>query len=119
MLGSLQQVLSFSNTGNFWICAGLSFDADGGFVPSQLKGVAYMSNTISKVCFVFFYLESAVCVADPPQQSSQPPSTRTKHDKQIEQLNLPEDTSPCLRVRERIMVGRRRRQIKREEAKAE
>lgn len=52
-----------------------------------------MSDTISKVCFVLFYFESAVCVADAPQQSSQPPSTRTKHDKQIEQLNLPEDTT--------------------------
>ena len=66
------------------VCDGFSFDADGGLVPNQPKGAAYISNTTNKVCFVVFYLESAVFIADAPQQSSQPPSTRTKYDMQIE-----------------------------------
>ncbi|GAG09397.1 unnamed protein product, partial [marine sediment metagenome] len=46
-----------------------------------------------------------VCVADAPQQSSQPPSGKTKREMQIEQLSLPEDTSPRLTVRELLISG--------------
>ncbi len=64
-----------------------------------------MNGAISKVCVVFFYLWSVVCVADAPQQSSQPSSGKTKHEMQIEQLSLPEDTSPRLTVRELLISG--------------
>ncbi|MCH7557083.1 MAG: ShlB/FhaC/HecB family hemolysin secretion/activation protein [Planctomycetes bacterium] len=64
-----------------------------------------MNGAISKVCVVFFYLWSVVCVADAPQQSSQPPSGKTKHETQIEQLSLPEDTSPRLTIRELLISG--------------
>jgi len=64
-----------------------------------------MNGAISKVCVVFFYLCSVVCVADAPQQSSQPSSGKTKRETQIEQLSLPEDTSPRLTVRELLISG--------------
>lgn len=64
-----------------------------------------MNGAISKVCVVFFYLWSVVCVADAPQQSSQPPSGKTKRETQIEQLSLPEDTSQRLTVRELLISG--------------
>ena len=64
-----------------------------------------MNGAISKMCVVFFYLWSVVCVADAPQQSSQSPSGKTKHEMQIEQLSLPEDTSPRLAVRELLISG--------------
>ena len=64
-----------------------------------------MNGAISKVCVVFFYLWSVVCVADAPQQSSQLSPGKTKRETQIEQLSLPEDTSPRLTVRELLISG--------------
>jgi hemolysin activation/secretion protein len=64
-----------------------------------------MNDAISKVCIVFVYLGSIVCVANAPQQSSQNPSDKTKREMQIEQLSLPEDTSPRLMVRELLISG--------------
>ena len=64
-----------------------------------------MNDAISKVCIVFVYLGSIVCVANALQQSSQPPSDKTKREMQIEQLSLPEDTSPRLMVRELLISG--------------
>lgn len=64
-----------------------------------------MNGAISKVCVVFFYLCSVVCVADAPQQSSQLSPGKTKRETQIEQLSLPEDTSPRLTVRELLISG--------------
>ncbi len=78
---------------------------DRGFNPDQLKESANMNDAISKVCIVFVYLGSIVCVADAPQQSSQNPSGKTKREMQIEQLSLPEDTSPRLMVRELLISG--------------
>jgi len=79
------------------VCDGFSFDADGGFCTSQLKGVAYMNNTISKVCFVFSTYGRLFVLRMLPNSLHNPPSTRTKYDKQIEQLNLPEDTTILVR----------------------
>ena len=64
-----------------------------------------MNDAISKVCLVFIYLGSIVYAADAPQQSSQNPSDKTKREMQIEQLSLPEDTSPRLMVRELLISG--------------
>jgi len=75
------------------------------FVTDQLKGLAIMNSTISKMCIVIVCLGSIVYAADALQQSSQHPSGKTKREIQIEQLNLPEDTSPRLIVRELLISG--------------
>ena len=64
-----------------------------------------MNSTISKVCIVTVYLGSIVYAADALQRSSQLPSDKTKREMQIEQLSLPEDTSPRLMVRELLISG--------------
>lgn len=67
-----------------------------------------MNCAISKVCFILFYIGSVVCFADTPQQSSQPSSRKTRQRMQIEQLTLPEDTSPRLMARELLISGNMR-----------
>ncbi len=64
-----------------------------------------MNSTMSKVCIVTVYLCSIVYAAGALQQSSQRPSDKTKRGMQIEQLSLPEDTSPRLIVRELLISG--------------
>jgi hemolysin activation/secretion protein len=82
-----------------------SLGTDRCFVTYQLKGSAIMNSTISKVCIVTVYLGSIVYAADVLQKSSQRPSGKTKREMQIEQLSLPEDTSPRLIVRELLISG--------------
>ena len=64
-----------------------------------------MNCTVSKVCLILLYIGSVVCFADIPQQSSQPSSGKTRQRMQIEQLTLPEDTSPRLMARELLISG--------------
>jgi hemolysin activation/secretion protein len=75
------------------------------FVTDQLRELVIMNSTIRKVCIVIVYLGSIVYAADALQRSSQLPSDKTKREMQIEQLNLPEDTSPRLTVRELLISG--------------
>jgi len=75
------------------------------FLTDQLMESAIMNSTISKVCIVIVYLGSIVYTADALQRSSQLPSDKTKREMQIEQLSLPEDTSPRLMVRELLISG--------------
>jgi len=82
-----------------------SLGTDRCFVSDQLKESAIMNSTISKMCIVTVYLGSIVYAADTLQQPLQSPSDKTQREMQVEQLSLPEDTSPRLTVRELLISG--------------
>ena len=67
-----------------------------------------MNCAMSKVCLILFYIGSVVCFADTPQESSQFSSYKTRQRMLIEQLTLPEDTSPRLMARELLISGNMR-----------
>ena len=64
-----------------------------------------MNCTMSKLCLIFFYIGSVVCFADTTQQSLEFLSYKSRQRIQIEQLTLPEDTSPRLMARELLISG--------------
>ena len=64
-----------------------------------------MNYTITKVFLILFCIGSVVCFADTPQKSSQPSTDKARQRMQIEQLTLPEDTSPRLMAKELLISG--------------